>query len=223
VRQWKFQQLLDGAFVGLSQSSPVQFEQELKRRWAEAKFDVLEEAGTLDDFLEAESFELFVHPSLCLSEQLERQRREAYLLLRLNYQAKYFSSRKVRLATLDTWTSAIAKFSLLIAGVLAIAELLVLLFRGAESESQLSWIMGAAALSAALTSAGVRVFRGAKAISEETERYARKWVVTKILTERFLREKEPAKQLECLVESERVCVEELREFIRTFNRADYLF
>jgi uncharacterized integral membrane protein len=222
LRQWKFQQLLDGEFVLLSKSNSSEFEKERTARWAKAKFDVLEKPGTMNDFLNSETFELFVKPSVCPDKQVGKQIVEAYKYLRLDYQAKYFSLKRDMLRSLDVWTNSIAKISLLIAGFLALAEVLVLLVQNVEQESTLSWIMGASALSAALISAGIRVVRSAKAISEETERYASKWVLLKILTERFRTETDPARQLECMIETERVCIEELREFIRTFHKSDYL-
>jgi hypothetical protein len=222
LRQWKFQQLLDGAFVALSQTNPMQFEQELKNRWAKARFDVLEEAGTLNDFVKAEDFTLFVQPSVCPNGKLAEDLREAYLILRLNYQAKYFSFKKDKLSTIDIWTNGIAKSSLLLAGCLALGEMLTLLVHDGIQGLSLSWAMGASALSAALLSAAIRVVRSARAISEESERYASKWVLLKILAERFRREKDPARRLECMVDTERVCIEELREFIRTFSKSDYL-
>ncbi len=222
LRQWNFQQLLDGAFVALSQTDPPKFQKELTARWVKAKFVILEMPGTMNDFLNAEDFELFVKPSVCSDISLAQQILEAYQDLRLDYQARYFSLKKEMVRTIDVWTNSIAKFSLLIAGLLAFGEVILLLSHGVEQESKLSWIMGASALSAALISAAIRVVRSAKAISEENERYTSKWVLLKILSERLRKETDPTRQLECMVETERVCVEELREFIRTFNKSDYL-
>jgi hypothetical protein len=221
-RQWKFQQLLDGLFVALYETDPRAFEEELTARWVKAKFTILEMPGTINDFINAEDFELFVKPSVCDDEGLARQIIEAYQYLRLDYQARYFSLKKEMLQTLDVWTNSIAKFSLLIAACLALGEVILLLAYGMEHETTLSWVMGALGLSAALLSAAIRVVRSAKAISEEAERYTSKWVLLKILADRLRKETDPAKQLQYMVETERVCVEELREFIRTFKKADYL-
>jgi hypothetical protein len=223
LRQWKFQQLLDGEFVALSQTDPPAFERELAARWVTVKFAVLEMPGTMNDFLNAEDFELFVKPSVCPDTRLAQQVIEAYQQLRLNYQARYFSLKTEMLRNLDVWTNSIAKFSLLIAGLLALAEVILLLIHsGEQEESTLSWAVGASALSAALISAAVRVVRSAKAISEETERYTSKWVLLKILSDRLHKETDVNRRLGYMVETERVCVEELREFIRTFNKSDYL-
>lgn len=222
LRQWKFQQLLDGSFVALQESNPDLFEEELRARWVKAKFTIFEMPGTMNDFVNAEGFELFVQPSVCKDPGLAQQIIEAYRYFRLDYQARYFSLKKEMLQTLDVWTNSIAKFSLLLAGLLALGEAILLLVHGAEQESILSWLMGAFALTAALISAAVRVARSAKAISEETERYTSKWVLLKILADRFRKESDPIKQLEYMAETERICVEELREFIRTFNKSDYL-
>jgi hypothetical protein len=213
--------MLDGAFVALGQTDPPQFERELAARWVKAKFVVLEMPGTMNDFLNAEDFELFAEPSVCPDPALAQHILEAYQYFRLDYQARYFSLKKETLHSLDVWTSSIANFSMLTAGILAVGEVIFLLIYGVE-ESGLGWVIGALALSAALISASVRVFRSAKAISEETERYTSKWVLLKILAERFRKEADPAKHPECMAEMERVYVEELREFIRTFNKADYL-
>jgi hypothetical protein len=222
LRQWKFQQLLDGEFVALSLVAPAEFEKELKARWVKAKFAIVGRPGTINDFLSAEDFELFVRPSVCPDQPAARQIIEAYKYLRLGYQANYFSLKREMLQTLDVWTNSIAKFSLLLAGVLALVEVVLLLAGPGDHESALGWVVGALAISAALVSAAVRVVRGAKAISEETERYSSKWVLLKILAERLRQEPDPGRQLECMIETERVCVEELREFIRTFKKADYL-
>lgn len=222
LRQWKFQQLLDGVFVALSQTNQVEFEKERAARWAKARFDVLDKPGTMNDFLNSEGFELFVKPSVCPDKQVAQQIMEAYRYLRLDYQATYFSLKREMLRSLDVWTNSIAKISLLAAGLLALGEVILLLVHDVGQESTLSWIMGASALSAALISAAIRVVRSAKAISEETERYASKWVLLKILKERFRTETDPARQLDCMIETERVCIEELREFIRTFHKSDYL-
>src|SRR5205807_4955364 len=98
-RQWKFQQLLDGSFVALSRTDLPRFEKELQARWARAKFDLLENEGTINDFLEAENFELFVRPSLCPDNDLAPQIADAYRYLRLDYQGKYFSFKKETLRT----------------------------------------------------------------------------------------------------------------------------
>jgi hypothetical protein len=176
----------------------------------------------MNDFLNADDFELFVQPSVCPDAGLARQILEAYRALRLEFQAGYFSLKRQMLHTIDIWTNSIAKFSLLAAGVLALVEVILLLRHEAGHESKVGWFIAALALSAALVSAAVRVVRSAKAISEESERYTSKWVVLKILAERLRREADPQEQLDCMIETERVCVEELREFIRTFNKADYL-
>lgn len=223
LRQWKYQQLLDGEFVGLSQTDPPKFKKELEGRWEKAKFDVLEIAGTVNDFLAAEDFRLFVTPSVCRNNEAARQIFESYQSLRLDYQAKYFSFKKETLGTLDVWTNGLAKFFLLVGGALAVGEVVSVLAHTGEHESTLSWVLGASALSAALISAAIRVVRSAKAISEETEKCTSKWVQLKILSERFRNETDAAKRLECMVDTERVSVEELRGFIRTFSKADYLF
>jgi hypothetical protein len=222
LRQWNFHQLLDGSFVALSQTDADKFDKELRGRWAKAKFEVFERAGTVDDFLNSEQFELFVEPSVCPDQHLGAQVLEAYRYLRLDYQVKYFSFKKDLLRTLDIWTNGLAKLALLAAGFLALGEVIILLIQRSDDESNLGWILGASALSAALISAAIRVVRSARAISEDTERYTSKWVRLKILAERFRRETAPNKQLECMVETERVCIEELREFMRTFSKSDYL-
>jgi hypothetical protein len=222
IRQWKFQQFLDGSLVALSQSDHAKFDAELKGRWAKAKFSFLGTGGMMHDFLNGEEFELFVAPSLCPISDLVQEMFDVYRYVRLDYQARYFSSKKETLQALDVWTNAVAKFSLLLAGMLAVAEVVILLINTSAEESRLGWIVGASALAAALLSAATRVARSATAISEETERSISKWVVFKILAERFKRSTSPAERLECMVETERVCVAELREFIRTFRKSDYL-
>jgi flagellar biogenesis protein FliO len=223
LRQWKFQQLLDGRFVDLSVTNPHEFDSELEKRWVMAQFDVLEKPGTMEDFLDAEDFRLFVRPSVSANTEMARTVADAYQSLRLEYQAKYLSFKKHTLGTLDVWTSGIGKLTFLLAGLTALTEIVIIAFNhSASHESTVSWLLGVLALSLALISVAVRIIRSAKAISEETERYTTKWVLLKTLAERFYGDTDPEKQLECMVETERVCVEELREFIRTFNKSDYL-
>jgi hypothetical protein len=222
LRQWKFQQLLDGSFIELAQTDHPTFQLELKSRWTKVRFDLLETRGAMADFLNSENFELFAKPSVCSNGQLADEIFSAYLHLRLNYQAKYFSVKKESLVILDTWTNGLAKLSLVIAGLLAFGEVGLLLLQGHEHEPITAFMLGASALSSALVSATVRVVRSARAVSEETERYTSKWLLLKLVLERFKREREPAKRLESMVEAERVALEELREFVRTFRKSDYL-
>jgi hypothetical protein len=221
LRQWKFQQLLDGELISLSVSNPKAFEMDVASRWAKAKFDFIEKPGTMNDFVDAENFSLFVKPSVWRDKDLTKQVITAYEVLRLDYEAKYFSFKRHNLETLDVWTGGIAKLTFLIAGVLALSEIVLGLVNGHDNES-LFGFFGVAAVSLALLSVAVRIFRSARAISEEAERYTSKWVRLKTLAERFRTETQSAKQMEVMIETERVCVEELREFIRTFKKSDYL-
>ena len=41
LRQWRFQQLLDGDLIALSQSDPAAFERELTERWVKANFAIV--------------------------------------------------------------------------------------------------------------------------------------------------------------------------------------
>jgi hypothetical protein len=183
---------------------------------------ILQKPGAVNDFLNAEDFHLFVKPSISSDRQLAKQIFEAYQHFRLDYQAAYFSFKLERLRTIDVWTTSIAKFSLMLAGLLALGEVILLLGDAGRRESNLSWLVGALALSAALISAAIRVVRSAKAISEETETYASKWISLKILADSFQSLTSHNKKLECMIETERICVDELRAFIRTFSKSDYL-
>ena len=223
LRQFMFQQLLDGNFIELATTNKEQFDLALTERWHKFKFDFVLKKGAMNSFTKAADFKLFVNPNLSGNSELSQQIFEAYFVLRLGYQEEYFSFKQEELIDLDEWTKSLAKISLLIAGVLALAELIILLIHNSMLEKQVGWIIGALAVSSALVSGGVRVFRNARAISEEAERYISKWVVLKILSERFSGQNStPEKRLEVMIETERVCIEELREFIRAFNKSDYL-
>lgn len=223
IRQFIFHSLLDGSFIELAKTDKDLFNENLQKRWQKFKLNFVYKNGAMDDFVKAEDLKLFVEPNLSRNNELNLQIFEAYFDLRLNYQANYFSYKQRDLIDIDEWTKSLAKFSLLIAGILALAEIIILLIHDAGLEKQLGWILGSLAVSAALVSAAVRVFRNARAISEETERYISKWVMIKILSERFTSKNlSPDKKLEVMVESERVFIEELREFIRAFNKSDYL-
>jgi len=223
LRQFKFQQLLDGNFMELSKNDSVNFEIKLKDRFTNFQHSNINKLGSLGDFVDAEDFQLLVEPNDSSDVELSKQIFEAYFTLRLDYQARYFKEKQESLKTLDDWTKSIAKFSLLIAFVLALADLFILLSHNIELEKTLGWLIGASAVSAGLTSAGVRVFRNAKAISEETERYTSKWVLLKILSEKFNNKKATSQEkLQVMIETERVSIEELREFLRTFKKSDYL-
>lgn len=223
LRQFKFQQLLDGKFMELSKNAPTKFENELQSRFTKFQQSYINELGSFGDFIDGENFQLFVKPNISSDVELSNQIFEAYYTFRLEYQFLYFKDKQKDLLFLDDSTKSIAKFSLLTAFLLALAELIILLIHNVDLEKKLSWIIGAFAISAGLLSAGVRVFRSAKAISEENERYTSKWVVLKILSEKFNHEKStPEEKLQVMNETERISIEELREFLRTFKKSDYL-
>ncbi len=223
LRQFKFQQLLDGEFMELATKDSINFEKELSNRFAKFEPKYINKLGSLGDFVGAENFNLFINPNNTSNINLSKQIFEAYFDLRLDYQARYFKLKQESLTSLDEWTKSIAKISLLTAFVLALAELYILLRHNTELEKNIGWIIGASAVSSGLISAGVRVFRNAKAISEEAERYTSKWVLLKILSERFCNKKATSEEkLQVMIETERVSIEELREFIRTFKKSDYL-
>lgn len=224
LRQFKLQLLLDGNLVELAAASPEQFKSELIDRLKKFKFEFAYKGGAMDDFIEAEDFKLFVEPIAVKPGAVAQEVYKAYEALRLDYQVKYFKLKRNALIDLDEWTNGLAKFSLLFAGLLAFAELIVSLFVQGEFERKYGWYIAASAVSIGLLSAGVRVFRGARALAAESERYASKWIVLKILGERFRNPRSDAEEkLDIMIETERICIEELREFLIAFQKSDYLF
>lgn len=222
LRQWKFQQLLDGEFINLSKTNKSAFEEELQKRWDDLRFKFSFQRGAMDKFVMSENFELYVEPTPCTDVSLSKQIFDAYLDLRLDYQETYFSWKQNEFTTFDEWTKGLAKFFLLSAGALALAEVIILLLPHDSYYAKYEWMIGTWALIAAILTAAIRVFRHAKAFSEETERYINKRFLFKLLSERFKATNKPEKKLEQMIETERVSLEELREFIRTFRKSDYL-
>jgi hypothetical protein len=221
-RQWKYQQLLDGDFILLSRSDPSEFASELKRRFDSLMFEFSNTQGGMNSFIKAENEGLYVNPSSCNDAAMLKSITEAYRQLRLDYEVRYFSLKQKSLQSLDDWSKSLAKFTLLSAAALAVSEVVWLMVHVDGGEDRLSWILGASAITAAIISAAFRVFRSAMAISEETERFFSKWIRFKILSERFLDDCSPDEALAVMKATEKTCVEELREFLRTFEKADYL-
>jgi hypothetical protein len=82
-------------------------------------------------------------------------------------------------------------------------------------------VLAGLALSFAIISAGIRVYRGAVMIVEERERYHAKQAHLKRIRDRLITETEADKILSLIYEAETVCSEELQDFVRTLRRATY--
>lgn len=232
TRQWKYQMFLDGQFISKLPTSVEEFNSELADRWTLFRQRFTHGMGAVAEFMEASPFEFLVTTSTCSAGALFDEVRGAYQTFRLDVQTAHLADRNLRLRTMDHWTDALAKGSLVMSGLIAIVD------AGLWGSHAMGWIdiradignlrtltaiLAGSALSFAVISAGTRVYRSASAITEERERYRFKELHLRRVEERLKFESEPAKVLSLMKEAETVCTEELQEFLRSLMHADYFF
>jgi hypothetical protein len=229
TRQWKYQTLLDGDLISKLLTSADTFKKSLLDRWTLFKRGFEHGIGGMAKFMESSPFEFLVKPLPCpiaLFEELKR----IYQTFRLEVQIAHFVDRNLRLRGKDRWTDALAKSSLLASGLIAVIEACLwgshamgwINIHGEGSKlGILVAVLAASALSFAVISAGIRVYRSASAITEERERYRFKELRLRRIEDRLRDESDPAKALLLMEEAETICTEELQEFLRSLSHADY--
>jgi hypothetical protein len=231
IRLWKYQILLDGEFVSAGVHAPVnQFRHALKERWIVFYETLKHGVGGMNVFIDSLPRELVTNPTPYLDGQLMLRVRDAYLLLRLDVESSHFEDKNALLEPLDSITDSWAKALLGLSGLTAIAEVCLLaapsvglLVVPTTSFKVIAAILAGLALSFAIISSGIRVYRSASMLVEERERYHAKQTHLKRIREKIAGERDPNKLLSLMEEAETVCTEELQEFLATLRRANYFF
>lgn len=231
IRLWKYQVLLDGEFISAGASTSInQFNHTLNERWI-LFYEIFKQGiGAMNVFLDALPREHVINPTPYSDIKLLLKVKEAYLLLRLDIQIGHFETKNAQLEPLDSLTDSWAKTLLGLSGLTAIAEVCLvaapsigLAIFTATSLKVTSIILAGLALSFAIISSGIRVYRSASMIVEERERYHAKQIHLKRIRDKVVAEKESSKLLSLMEEAEIVCTEECREFLSTLRRANYFF
>jgi hypothetical protein len=149
-------------------------------------------------------------------------------MLRLDVQISHFEDKNARLEPLDKLTDSWAKVLLGLSGLTAVAEALLVGGRvlgleifSAPSSRMVTAILAGLALSFAIFSSAIRVYRSGSMIVEERERYHAKQLHLNRIRDRLVDETSSDKILSLIDEAETVCTEELREFIATLRRGSY--
>lgn len=231
MRLWKFQTLLDGQFITRGvYSLPEQFSTELAQRWAVFNEEFKHGIGGMNEFAEAQPPELVVEPTAYSDQMLLDKARRAFIRLRLDVQISHYEDMNSRLKPLDKLTDSWAKVLLGLSGIIAIIEACGVAAHlsgwaaiSTESYHRATAILAGLALSFAIVSAAIRVYRGAAMLVEERERYHTKQTHLKRVKDRLAQETDAHKILSLMEEAETVCSEELQDFIRALRRADYFF
>ena len=228
TRLWKYQSFLNGNLMSLLDGPAAAFDAELADRWTLFSAQFKGGAGGMSEFIESSPFELFVTPSHYNSQAVFEEARKAYQLLRLDVQKAHLAYKNNALEAVDLWTDSVARISLLVSGLIAIVDacLVVASAIGWLSLEQTAWgilaaILAGSALSLAVVSAGVRVYRSASAITEERERYRFKQLHLRRIDDQMKQLSDPRQILPLMERVEIVCTEELQEFLRSLSHADY--
>jgi hypothetical protein len=231
IRQWKFQTLLDGQLISkLVKESSAQFSSELKQRWALFKEEFKHGIGGMNEFMKSSPPELVVAPKSYLDNDLLNKVRKAFILLRLDVQTSHYEDKNARLEPLDSLTDSWARVLIGVSGLVAVIEACLVAVHMSNwigiSEAKYrptTAILAGLAMSFAITSAGIRLYRGASMMVEERERYHAKQSHLKRIRGKIAEQSDPHKILSLMEEAEMVCTEELQDFIRSLRRANYFF
>jgi ABC-type multidrug transport system fused ATPase/permease subunit len=232
IRLWKYQSFLDGNFMELLNGPLASFNKELADRWTLFTARFRGGSGGMEDFIESSPFELMVARSSYRADDLYREARKAYQTFRLDVQIAHLAYKNKTLETVDSWTNAAAKFSLLLSGLIVVIDACLLGARaigwvdvhgGTGGASKVTAALAGLALSFAVISAGVRVYRGAAAITEERERYRFKQLHLRRIDDQLRQVTDQNTALALMERAEIVCTEELQEFLKALSHADYFF
>lgn len=229
IRLWKYQLLLDGEFVAKCASVPAeQFNEELHARLVVFCENFKHGIGGMNVFIDPSSQTPITKPKPYLNQDLILKVRDAYLMLRLDVQISHFEDKNEHLEPLDKLTDSWAKVLLELSGLIAVAEALLVGGRAlgvqifsAPSSQMVAAILAGLALSLAIVSSAIRVYRGGSMIVEERERYHAKQRHLSRIRDRIVDETAPNKILSLMEEAEIVCTKELREFVSTLRRGSY--
>jgi hypothetical protein len=224
LRQWHFRRLLD---VDMLERAKDGSGQPLTPRNQELSALVHDLAGSVGEKMDALSEfrrdPLGPVPRARLPEapHVRAQLLDAYRALRLDHQrdfAIYKLSTEDRtfaglsLSALSTFTDQLAGTTLILALAFSVARLVVVF----------AW-SPMAAVSLAITGVAVRAWRDGLALESERERYHEMLHVLELLTVRWESAESEEQRFLIAEEVERAGVEELRFFIRSHERAQFLF
>jgi hypothetical protein len=227
IRQWRYRQFLDGSRAESEDRSARVTERDryLQKHTTEKDYS---DPAVLGRFLEQEPFE--PDSSAYSDPDIFKEAMCAYWDRRLTYQQEYFHEQARRCETRDRefrwWAKALLRLSIFA----AVAEAALVVSGFAQNLAVLSATFSALALALLIGTAGVRVYRSATGMAEESERYSSRSAHLLRLrgafgdphpcssTQLFSREEE----LRGLVlEVERECWQELIEFLRLARKSSY--
>jgi hypothetical protein len=223
LRQWHFRQLLDGQTVDLACRQPDQHSKHRQAELAAKLTDLTNEVGQRMDHLADSGFDALGRvpsPQLPHNSDARKQLLEAYRVLRLEHQL-YFAAWKLSPAdktflglsslALVGLTDLLAGATLLFALLISVARLLL----------PFDWA-SVAALSLAIVGVGVRTWRDGLALGDERERYQEMHHRLQLVIARWDAASTDERRFLAAEEVEQAAVEELRGFIRTHERAQFL-
>ena len=228
VRLWKYQCFLDGELVSLLEGQVDDFNLEFANRWTLFTAQFKGGGGALSEFMESSPFDACAPSSDYRSQAIFSEVRKAYQIFRMDVQKAHLAYMNKVLETADSWTDAVARITLLISGVVVIIDacLVGAGFFGWNFETTgwgaiLAAILGGSALSMAIVSAGIRVYRKGSAITEERERYRFKQLQLRRIDDQLQQTTDSNGAMALMNRAELVCTEELQEFLKAFTHADY--
>jgi hypothetical protein len=235
IRHWKFQQLLDGPHIESLQTERIDADHVWNVKWQKLIDELNAGKGRMHDYVRNLPFSSpFVHHHPFhpyTSETIFINAASVYEQFRLNVQLNWFNQESEQYQQSDRRTETIAETLLLLSVGAAFLEgalhFLPILSHNRYIAPGLSFL----AVSMAVASAGVRVYRSASGISESAERYRRlasqlHWyreTFSRILDKETHDSSSQEELFEVMVEIERLCHGELVEFIRVAAKSDYFF
>lgn len=229
TRFWKYQSFLDGNLLSLLGGSSDAFNKAFSDRWILFSAQFKGGGGGMDEFIESSPFELSVTPSRYTSQDTFQEARKAYQVFRLDVQKTHLAYKNKVLKAVDEWTDAAAKISLLMSGIIVVTDACLVgisaigrvSLEGREWTGLLAAILAGSALSLAIVSGGLRVYRSASAITDERERYRFKQLHLRRIDDQLKEKTDQAEVLALMTRAEILCTEELQEFLRSLSHADY--
>ena len=223
LRQWHFRRLLDGEAVECSIDAQAQSVTARDAALSKLIHDLAGNVGEKMDELSQfrrDSLGPIPHSRLPKAPQMRTQLLDAYRALRLDHQrdfAVYKLSAEdktfacLSLGALSTLTEQLAGTTLVLALTCSVARLFV----------EFAW-SPMAAVSLAMTGVAVRAWRDGFALEPERERYQEMVHELELLTARWENTVDDEQRFRIAEEVERAGLEELRSFIRSHERAQFL-
>lgn len=226
MRQWHFQSLLDGHFVSLASTDPEAFAREREDRWARFQQRAHAHEGARETFTDAEVYESWhtARPYPKGDPTILAEVFRAYADLRFDWQKSYFKLKREVFARRDEWTEGLARWALFTAVVLAAGKISLLVAPALHAyvSEGTALAVSAFAVTLAIVSAALRVYRSAEGLSAQRELYESKWIRLITLEQSFRSARSSAEKLRVMRDVEVVEVEELREFLRICRRSSYV-